>query len=105
MRNGMMWLTAALLLTGCSDAQWRELTTFDEVQESPPATVSPAAMPTPAKTELRPVSQPSTPDFYCQRVATSHAQQQAQEGFDTATQRRTAEIDYRQCMDLSGGAQ
>ena len=103
---------AAVLLCGCTDADWDRAMTYTGLgpsEQSEPSrgdqSASPQSEPSrpvAARTEVvtAPLAadQAAGPDSWCQQVAKSAADEAAGNGFDAATQRRRAESTYRQCV-------
>ena len=109
---------AALLLSGCTDADWDRAMSYTglgsseqgeasrrEQSEPPRGEQSEAPQPVTARNEVAtaplPADQAARPDSWCQQVAKSAADVAAGNGFDAATQRRRAESTYRQCIGSS----
>jgi len=98
---------AAVLLCGCTDADWDHAMSYtglgsSEQSEASQSEQSESPRSVPARTEV--VSAPlaadqaTRPDSWCQQVAKSAVDDAAGNGFDAATQRRRAEASYRQCI-------
>jgi len=92
---------AAFLLSGCSF--WERATTYVGVgptpQSEPASEPAAQAAPDGAQPAEPPVAaaQPRS-DTWCQQIAKSASIEAADNGFDSATQRRRAESTYRQCV-------
>jgi hypothetical protein len=105
---------AAFLLCGCTDADWDYALTYTGLGQAdknkPPQAgrtdnnQPPQANPVRAEAAPAPVpaEQSAKADEWCQQVAKSARDEAAGNGFDLATQQRTAEAHYRQCLGLSG---
>ena len=98
-------IAVALLLCGCTDADWDHLASFDspvsETRVAQPAPESPTSV---AEVQT-PVEQtaPQT-DVWCQQVAQDALTRAARNGFDSATQQSMVKSSYSQCAALQSGA-
>jgi hypothetical protein len=94
-------IVAALLLCGCTDADWDHLASFD----SPPSETRVAQS---APESSTPVAEVQTPagqaapqlDVWCQQVAQDALTKAARNGFDSTTQQSMAKNSYHQCAVL-----
>ena len=91
---------SAFLLCGCST--WDSATSYvglGQSEQSEPTQAAPenaAAAPTPA-----PADRTTRSDSWCQSVARSASKEAAGNGYDPATQQRSAVASYRQCRGTS----
>ena len=106
-------LCAALLLAGCSDADWDHLMRFGDAprvaDRTGPAPIATAAQDAGVKDAgaqdagqaAQPVaaSAAAAPNAFCLSVANQRA---TSDGFDAATQARMAISNYRQCVAIFG---
>jgi hypothetical protein len=90
----------AFLLCGCST--WDRAASYvglEQGEQSEPTQAAPentAAAPTPA-----PADRTTRSDSWCQSVAKSASNEAAGNGYDSATQQRSAVASYRQCRGAS----
>jgi hypothetical protein len=99
------WMVVALLplLAGCTDSDWNRVLGFgaDQAARPAPRAVA-AAAPVPAsraatEPQAAPAPPPAQPDPFCIGIARQDA---TTNGFDTATQQKTAVRSYQQCVQI-----
>ena len=93
-------IVAALLLCGCTDADWDHLMSFDRPSSETADSQAMPESPAPMAQVQAPAEQTSQPDVWCQQVAQDALAKAADNGFDTATQQNMARTSYRQCAVL-----
>jgi len=98
-------LFAAVVLGGCTDADWDRTLSYVGLGETPQAAPAQPAETQPAET------QPATPapaeaaapaDDWCIQIAKAAGQEAADQGFDRPTQENRAKVVYQQCARGAG---
>jgi len=99
-------LFAAVVLGGCTDADWDRTLSYVGLGETPPAApVQPAEAQEAQQPGTPPVAQAETAapaDDWCSRIAKAAAQEAADQGFDEPTQQNRARVTYQQCLRGDG---
>ncbi|MBV9542596.1 MAG: hypothetical protein JO167_15150 [Alphaproteobacteria bacterium] len=93
-------MAAALLVAGCTDADWSRWTTFDSPREYPVAPPPAAVPPPPAVTGtvMVPVATIAPASTNCERTALERRGDAEAQGFDEDTQKRVYDATYADCM-------
>lgn len=91
-------LAAAVMLAGCTDADWDRTMSFAGFDDAPAVPAAPAAA-TPAPRALAAAAPVQGPDPFCQGVARHDS---TANGFDTQTQSQVFARSYAQCLAVFG---
>lgn len=89
-------LAAALVLAGCTDADWDQAASFAGLDDAAPQDSAPVPVPVPAP---RPVVTASGDDPFCHGVA---AHDSTAGAFDAPTQAHVFAQSYSQCLAIFG---
>ncbi len=100
MRRGFLVLFAAVLLCGCTDADWDHTMSYVGLGTDKPAPTAPAPA-APAQMAAAPAAPGNK---WCVEVAKAALREAAKDGFDAATQQHRAQVTYRQCLSDPGTA-
>lgn len=96
MRRGLVVLFAAVLLGGCTDADWDHTLSYVGLDSgAPPPAAAPAAVAAATPAE-------SAENSWCVEAAKAAQREAAEQGFDSATQHYRAQVTYRQCVTEPG---
>jgi hypothetical protein len=92
--RGVCFLSAALLLAGCTDADWTRLTSYDAPSDGAgtAGTIASVYPDAPARP-----SDPTTMQM-CKRTATERMGDTAAQGFDETLQQQVYDKTYADCM-------
>ena len=97
-------LAGAVLLAGCTDADWAKTMSYVGVgeQENPPAVSAQPRSSTPSPAPAMLAGAPPAPNAWCLAVATGDKDRAETGGFDLATQQQVFVTSYTQCVALFG---
>jgi hypothetical protein len=95
-RRVALAVCAAILLAGCTDADWDKA--MATVEFGDPAAPDPSAVPPSQPNPAQAAVDASSQEAWCRLVAQSTMSEAAADGFDAQTQKLRGEAQYRQCL-------